>query len=196
MNHEDVFRQINKDIITIPRELAGEYYKTIEIYLKSGFDVDIIDRYGKPFLHRVLDHDRNDIKKIKLLIRYGVNVNARCRKTGDTALHKAVLFANDQVMKLLLENGANPLLINNQGFDVFDILHKKIELYESKICSCEHIGGKFMKCFTCMILPLAYDYKNVLNYYRNKNQTMFDMMFNRFEKRRIIQQNRNKKARV
>lgn len=58
----------------------------------------------------------------------GVNLNNRCRMTGDTPLHFAVMFIKkDQetalrMVEMLMEVGADPLLTNNDGFRPIDLV--------------------------------------------------------------------------
>ena len=57
----------------------------------------------------VLAEERGDIKVVKLLIRYGANINAR-DQNGDTPLTYSARQGSKATVKLLLDAGANPNL--------------------------------------------------------------------------------------
>lgn len=66
---------------------------------------------------------KNDIKVVKILIDKGADVNI-VDKDGNTPLMVAVdMFEDDdQIIKLLLENGADPYQKNNYGVSVYKLL--------------------------------------------------------------------------
>lgn len=91
----------------------SEPLSTVRVLLEAGADPNLGDA---PPLH--LACRNNDIKKIKLLIHYGANVDLQDAR-GLTALHHSVGYAN--VVKLLLSEGADPLLLSKEGESPIDI---------------------------------------------------------------------------
>lgn len=55
----------------------------------------------------------NNVAEVKKLIQKGVDVNAR-DEFGNTALHFACIFANKEIIKMLLEAGADVFATNNE----------------------------------------------------------------------------------
>nr|XP_026691734.1 ankyrin repeat domain-containing protein 40-like [Ciona intestinalis] len=56
-----------------------------------------------------------DVTKVQILINSGVNVNSQNPVNGWTALHWAAKRNHCDVIKLLLENGANKEMLNKDG---------------------------------------------------------------------------------
>ena len=52
---------------------------------------------------------------VELLLEKGAEINARSAADGETALHAAALFANDEAVAVLLAAGADPLARDKQG---------------------------------------------------------------------------------
>ena len=83
------------------------------------------------FFHAVI---RGDTEVVKSLLP-SININSKDEKgDGDTALIKALYMGNDDMVSLLLENGANPNIENNSGenafsYQQFEGLHK---LYKAR----------------------------------------------------------------
>jgi len=51
---------------------------------------------------------------VQALLEYGAKVRAK-DKNGNTALHRASLFGREDVVRLSLENKADPMEKNNNG---------------------------------------------------------------------------------
>ena len=60
-----------------------------------------------------------EVRPTQLLIEAGSNVNAR-GDLGSTPLFNAVIGENADVIKLLLKNGADPGIANDEGWYVLD----------------------------------------------------------------------------
>lgn len=73
--------------------------------------------YGNP-LHQVAE--LGDIEKAQLLLDKGININYQDRY-GRTPLHIAAMENETQMVEFLLANGADPHLVNNNGFKPRDI---------------------------------------------------------------------------
>ncbi len=98
------------DLLLHPAQL--EAY-AIEELLKKGADINNVDEYG----NTVLMNSRTE--NIPVLLRYGADINARNRHRC-TALSTAVSAGNYERIRLLLENGADPSIPDNNGQTGFD----------------------------------------------------------------------------
>ena len=67
---------------------------------------------------------KNDLATVQSLIAQGENVNAQ-NSLGNTALHFAVNNGNADMVKLLLENGADASIANAKGWSPVTIAEKK-----------------------------------------------------------------------
>src|SRR5688500_3481788 len=56
----------------------------------------------------------NGVDVARVLIEAGADVNKQCEH-GRTALHMAAAWGHADVVQLLLENGANPTVVDHQG---------------------------------------------------------------------------------
>jgi len=74
----------------------------------------------------VQEFNKGISKSIKLLIKAGANVNSQLVTHGDvsyvddTPLHKACMASNYRIVEILLENSANPNLVNFDGLTPID----------------------------------------------------------------------------
>lgn len=82
---------------------------------KTNWTKDVVQEFNKAIS-----------EPIKLLIKAGANVNSQLVThgdvpyVGDTPLHKACMASNYRVVEILLENSANPNLVNFDGFTAID----------------------------------------------------------------------------
>lgn len=92
-------------------------HRSIAEMLLSHVDVDRaikMDREGEMLLHVVVEQGDEDM--VRLLLRKGINVNARNNDGGNTPLHCAVMKGHHGVLKLLLSQpSAMPNLANKYG---------------------------------------------------------------------------------
>uniref|UniRef100_A0ABD2WCP8 Uncharacterized protein n=1 Tax=Trichogramma kaykai TaxID=54128 RepID=A0ABD2WCP8_9HYME len=93
--------------------------KVAEILLKRGADSNLANADGWTPLHVMSERNRS-IGLTKILFKlskaknWPVQVNAR-EKSGNTPLHSALSYNNHKVATLLLKNGADPNLANEDG---------------------------------------------------------------------------------
>lgn len=78
---------------------------------KAGANPNIKDEMGKTVLHCAIKFEASR-SAISFLLEYGVDLNKQDDLDSSTALHYAVEKNNIELVKLLLENGADPNLKN------------------------------------------------------------------------------------
>lgn len=92
--------------------------------IKKGADVGETDKNGvTPLLHAV--RFRSPIA-VELLLKHGAHVNHCCKRSGSTALHRAIISTGApgtsgkvterlEIIRKLLKAGADPSIKNKQG---------------------------------------------------------------------------------
>ena len=92
--------------------------------LKGGADVHATDKNGVTALHHAVRF--RSVEAVRTLIEHGASVNQQCRRNGSTPLHRAVTQtgapgtagksdAAKEIIRLLLEAGADPAITNKSG---------------------------------------------------------------------------------
>jgi len=128
---------------------SGDINKVVE-YLDTGVSIESTDQYGNTALTRACDNgsielvtcllerkaDVNHINQfqccaihgasmagnkdvVDCLIQYGAHVN-RPSSRGNRPLHFAALYCKEGLISLLLANGADPTLVNEDGKNAID----------------------------------------------------------------------------
>jgi len=99
--------------------IAIQYPEALNYLLQKGIHNDLANNFGKtPLMYAA---QNNQFESAALLIEHGANANAATTKPFDscfytlqtfnmTPLHYAVRYASPELIKLLLDNGAQPLL--------------------------------------------------------------------------------------
>ena len=95
--------------------------------LLDGVDVNSKDHAGWRPIHEAMREGEYALDIISLLVDYGADINAKS-ETGNTALHDATAYMSEEIIKYLVENGANPTILNVDGKSPLDIA--KMPQYE------------------------------------------------------------------
>lgn len=94
----------------------------VEDRLRKGVDVNIKDQSGYSPLHYAAR--RGDLGICQLLLKYSAQVDATTKAGQATPLHRASFMGHSDVVRLLLDHGADPLCLDSDGMTA---LHKAIE---------------------------------------------------------------------
>jgi len=98
--------------------------KEIEVLLAAGTDIHETDKNGVTALHHAVRF--RSPAAVETLLRHGARVNQVCKRSGSTALHRAVTSTGapetagkrdeaSQIIKTLLKFGADPSIKNKNG---------------------------------------------------------------------------------
>lgn len=96
----------------------------IEALLQAGADIHETDKNGVTPLHHAVRF--RSPAAVEALLSHGAAVNQTCKRSGSTALHRAVTSTGApgtagkhqeamQIIELLLKHGADPAIQNKQG---------------------------------------------------------------------------------
>jgi len=112
----------NKTWLTEMESRAGVFTdKEFRLLLSKGVDINYKNPYDSSPLHFLVRKSR--VNLIELAIEYSADVNAQ-NKFGYTPLMLAYQFAHSkyEIIKILLDHGADPLIKNNDGKTVLDLM--------------------------------------------------------------------------
>ena len=98
--------------------------REIEKLLKAGEDIHATDKNGVTALHHAVRF--RSPAAVECLLEHGARVNQVCKRSGSTALHRAVTSTGapqtagkqdeaQQIISLLLKFGADPKIKNKSG---------------------------------------------------------------------------------
>lgn len=96
----------------------------IEALLDAGADIHAVDKNGVTALHHAVRF--RSPAAVEVLLRRGAAVNQTCKRSGSTALHRAVTSTGapgtsgkhreaKEIVELLLQFGADPAIQNKSG---------------------------------------------------------------------------------
>ena len=91
--------------------------------------------------HKAIEHNQFDL--VKQLIKKGAAINVT-DEAGSTALYKAAIGGNHEIVRLLLENRAQVNGRNDQGFTALEISVIKIRQM-AFACGQKMFGGRQRK---------------------------------------------------
>lgn len=103
-----------------PREQRA----AIESLLRAGADIHQIDKNGVTALHHAVRF--RNLAVVETLLNHGAAVNQACKRSGGTALHRAVTWSGApstsgkgiearNIIEILLRYGADPSIKNKLG---------------------------------------------------------------------------------
>jgi hypothetical protein len=88
----------------LAREVSKGHKESVEDFLTIGFSVDSLDPQGTPIL--VLSTRAGFDEIVTILLEHGANVNLPSTDRGNTALMEAAIRGNTELLKTLLNRGA------------------------------------------------------------------------------------------
>jgi ankyrin repeat protein len=100
----------------------------VEFLLSKGAILDVRDKVGQTALMAAVSAEKPDIEIIQLLLKFGTNPNIQRKKDGSTALMLATKSERNDIVKILLANGANPQIQDRSGQTALDIASKNSNL--------------------------------------------------------------------
>lgn len=101
--------------VAAAQEPANEVW--VEMLLENGAEVNARDQHRRTALHIACLRESDPCMVVKQLLKAGIDINAFCEE-HQTALWVAVFRRSEELVKLLLDSGANPSIPNNLGSSV------------------------------------------------------------------------------
>lgn len=97
------------------RAAANGAINVVELLLAHGADINAVSNAGYTPLHQALLFGSIHKAVIATLLRKGANANAMNSRDGQTALHKAIDRGDIEIVRLLLEYGADVNAVTKHG---------------------------------------------------------------------------------
>ena len=119
----DINTRSNNNYTPLMYACMDNYQKFAEMLVDNGADVNLKDNYGETALMHICKINTGATDLINKLIKNSENIDDK-NKHGDTALLLACASENTTAMKLLLENGANPNIRNDDGYNALSYINK------------------------------------------------------------------------
>jgi len=92
------------------------------LLIENGADIFDFDDEGVSVFDIAIIYDNIDI--VNYLIEQGKDVNQTSRKSGFTALMGAACYGREEIVKILLQHGANQNVRDSKGFSAIDFARK------------------------------------------------------------------------
>jgi len=92
------------------------------LLIESGADIFDFDEEGVSILDIAITYDNLEI--VNYLINQGININTTNRRSGFTSLMAAACYGRVEIMKVLLQEGADQKLKDTKGFTAIDFARK------------------------------------------------------------------------
>jgi len=152
-NNNSILMEVMFAFSKIPKaeEIRRQGLKSVaKKLLDNGLDPKAVNNDGENSLFNCVR--AGDVEGCAFLLEHDANVNQKNNK-GETALYLAILkgVQNLNIIILLLEYGADPLIRNNDGFSIYEILndiilhvHNRKILTDKKIIDHIHSAGNYM----------------------------------------------------
>lgn len=97
-------------------------FKILTLLIESGADIYALDHEGVSVFDTAITY--NNIAMINYFLDKGIDVNKTERKSGFTPLMCASSFGRKEIVKLLLDKGADKNASDKQGFTAIDFSRK------------------------------------------------------------------------
>ena len=97
---------------------SGGHVQVVKLLLDHGADPAAVDVRGITALMKAAMNGRGEVAAL-LLSTSNINLEARCGQ-GMTALHRAVVGGRLNLVKMLLQHGADPTSVDNNGWTILD----------------------------------------------------------------------------
>lgn len=92
------------------------------LLIDNGADIFDFDEEGVSIFDMAITYNNIDI--VNYLIEKGIDVNSTSRKSGFMPLMAAVSYGRRDIVKILLDNGANQEFTDSRGFKAVDFARK------------------------------------------------------------------------
>lgn len=92
------------------------------LLIESGADIHDFDDEGVSIFDMSVTY--NNIDMVKFMIEKGIDVNFTSRRSRFTPLMAAVSYGRIEIVKILLEHGANQEAVDDKGFSSIDFARK------------------------------------------------------------------------
>ncbi|CAB0041348.1 unnamed protein product [Trichogramma brassicae] len=125
--------------------VCNRFQKLAKLLLRNGAEPDVANCWGETPMHIICrDYDLEWLQMIFEMEAYNVkrkivNVHA-VDQSGQTPLHCALFYGRQMMSELLLNNGANPNIVDNKGLTALHMVcarPRDLEFVESFFRSCE-----------------------------------------------------------
>ena len=103
-------------------ELTQGNVEITKLLLENGADPN----WDPLILHEYCNNFKNP-ELVRLLITYGADINYVNPYTGDTPLHRAMYMYRKEIVKLLIESGADLSIKNKDGQTPVDVVKSKTD---------------------------------------------------------------------
>ncbi|CAB0033879.1 unnamed protein product [Trichogramma brassicae] len=120
------------------------------------FDVNYVDEAGLTHFHAACKCDCTDA--VKKFLEFGQDPNLLVPGTSDSPLHLALRYENEEIVELLLRNGADPSLVNKKGETALHIASQRwpnAELAKMAVNIC-HIADRPAQVEATHLVPVLY----------------------------------------
>ncbi len=97
-------------------------FDLLMLLVDNGADIFDFDEEGVSIFDIAITYD--NIEMVNFLIEKGIDVNKTMRKSGFTALMAASCYGRIEVVKILVEHGANKDAVDAKGFTAVDFARK------------------------------------------------------------------------
>ncbi|SFV62727.1 Ankyrin [hydrothermal vent metagenome] len=101
---------------------AGCSMDTLMLLIESGADIFDFDDEGVSIFDMAITYD--NIPMVSYLLDQGIDVNKTTRRSGFTALMAAACYGRVEIVKILLQKGANQYAQDSKGFTAIDFARK------------------------------------------------------------------------